>query len=113
MGFFVGAAMVLFVGAAVGFVDVENFVGATAVESFLGYFSRDICSGFCRFSGGGFSSELVDTIQGEEKKRQVKKVGLRNVLLNVILIPATTYVSCVISLPYTYCRRWFGSRQHS
>jgi hypothetical protein len=54
MGFFVGAAMVLFVGAAVGFMDVENFVGATAVESFLEYLSRDICSGFCRFSGGGF-----------------------------------------------------------
>lgn len=59
MGFFVGAAveaaMVLFVGAAVGFMDVENFVGAsTAVESFLEYLSRDICSGFFRFSGGGF-----------------------------------------------------------
>lgn len=58
MGFFVGAAveaaMVLFVGAAVGFMDVENFVGATAVESFLEYLTRDICSGFFRFSGGGF-----------------------------------------------------------
>ncbi len=40
MGFFVGAAVeaanILFVGAAVGFMDMENFVGATRVGCFLG-----------------------------------------------------------------------------